>query len=38
MATNSYLPINFTISLEAWAEIEAIRESYDKNRDDKPLF
>jgi hypothetical protein len=35
MPTNSYLPINFTISLEAWAEIEVIRESYDKNRDDK---
>lgn len=35
MTTNSYLPINFTISLEAWAEIEAIREFYDKNRDDK---
>ncbi|MCJ2115087.1 hypothetical protein MKK65_00485 [Methylobacterium sp. J-001] len=35
MPTNSYLPINFTISLEAWAEIEAIREFYDKDRDDK---
>ena len=35
MAADSMTPINFTISAEAWSEIERIRAAYDRHYSEK---